>query len=106
MDLLLSSRRVTGADAAGLGIVNAALPAGDVLPHSRRYLEDLATTCSPQSIAIMKRQVYAQVHAGLGAAEREAQRLMIESFGRPDFREGVASFLEKRPAHFERLGGR
>ena len=29
---------------------------------------------------------------------------MIESFGRPDFREGVQSFLEKRPPDFGRLG--
>ncbi len=29
---------------------------------------------------------------------------MLESFGRPDFREGVGSFLEKRPPKFDRLG--
>jgi enoyl-CoA hydratase/carnithine racemase len=52
----------------------------------------------------MKRQVYEQLHRGLGAAEREAQALMLESFTRPDFREGVSSFLEKRPASFERIG--
>jgi hypothetical protein len=28
---------------------------------------------------------------------------MVESFGRPDFREGVRSFTEKRPPSFERL---
>ncbi len=55
-------------------------------------------------MAIMKRQVYAQLHDGLGPAERESQRLMVESFGRPDFAEGVSSFLEKRPPKFGRLG--
>jgi enoyl-CoA hydratase/carnithine racemase len=65
----------------------------------------LAARCSPTSIAIMKRQVYEQLHAGLGPAESESQRLMIESFGRPDFREGVSSFLEKRAPKFGRLGG-
>ena len=52
----------------------------------------------------MKRQVYEQLHRGLGPAEHESQRLMIASFGRPDFREGVQSFLEKRPPDFGRLG--
>jgi hypothetical protein len=28
---------------------------------------------------------------------------MVESFGRPDFAEGVRSFLEKRPPSFDRL---
>jgi enoyl-CoA hydratase/carnithine racemase len=100
----MSSRRVSGEEAAALGLVNAAVPADDVVAHSRRYVEDLAARCSPTSIAIMKRQVYEQLHAGLGAAERESQRLMVESFGRSDFREGVASFLDKREPSFGRIG--
>jgi enoyl-CoA hydratase/carnithine racemase len=105
LDLLMSSRRVTGAEAASMGVVNAAMPAGEVVAHSRRYVEDIAARCSPTSIAIMKRQIYGQLHAGLGPAESESQQLMIESFGRPDFREGVTSFLEKRAPRFGRLGG-
>jgi enoyl-CoA hydratase/carnithine racemase len=103
LDLLMSSRRITGAEAERLGLVNAAMAADEVLAHSVAYIEELAERCSPASIAIMKRQVYEQLHLGLGDAERESQRLMIESFGRPDFREGVTSFLEKRPPRFDRL---
>jgi enoyl-CoA hydratase/carnithine racemase len=28
---------------------------------------------------------------------------MVESFGRPDFREGVQAYLQRRPPVFERL---
>ena len=35
----------------------------------------------------------------------DANRLMIESFGRPDFKEGVASFVEKRPPAFPPIAG-
>jgi enoyl-CoA hydratase/carnithine racemase len=103
MDLLLSSRKVRGSECAALGLVNAAMPADEVLPHAVAYVRGLAERCSPASMAVMKRQVYSQLHAGLGPAEREAQRLMVESFGRPDFAEGVQSFLQKRPPKFARL---
>jgi enoyl-CoA hydratase/carnithine racemase len=103
LDLLFSSRRVPGSECAALGLVNAAMPADQVLEHSRQYVRDMAARCSPASLAVMKRQVYAQLHAGLGPAEQESQRLMVESFGRPDFAEGVRSFLEKRPPSFDRL---
>lgn len=105
LDLLFSSRKVTGDEAAKLGLVNAALPAGEVLAHAQQYVRNLAATSSPASMAIMKRQVYQQMHAGMLAAEREARQLMVESFGRPDFAEGVRSFLERRPPSFGRLPG-
>ncbi len=104
LDLLFSSRRVTGADAASIGLVNAALPAGDVVGHSVRYVQQLAARCSPTSMATIKRQVYEQLMRSLGPSERDARKLMAQSFARSDFKEGVNSFLEKRPPNFERLG--
>jgi enoyl-CoA hydratase/carnithine racemase len=104
MDVLLSSRKVPGTEAAEMGLVNKALPADQVLAHAQDYVRDLAARCSPTSLAIIKRQVYSQLHAGLGPAELESRRLMVESFSRPDMKEGVQSFLEKRPPSFERIG--
>ncbi|MEZ5340435.1 MAG: enoyl-CoA hydratase-related protein [Acidimicrobiales bacterium] len=104
LDLLFSSRRVMGEEARDLGLANYLVESDDLLGFCRRYIEDLAAKCAPASMAVMKRQVYEQLHAGLGAAEADSQKRMVESFNRPDFREGVRSFMEKRPPEFGRLG--
>ena len=104
LDLLFSSRRVGGEEAVRLGLANELVPADRLVDHCRSYVEQLARTSSPTSMAVMKRQVHEQLHRGLGAAERDAQRLMVESFARPDFAEGVRSFVEKREPEFPRIG--
>jgi enoyl-CoA hydratase/carnithine racemase len=104
LDLLFSARHVDAKEAERVGLVNRVVPHDELLPFTRAYVEDMAANCSPASMAVMKRQVYQHWTAELGPAEREAVQLMVESFGRPDFREGVVSFLEKRPPRFRRLG--
>ena len=104
MDLLISSRKINGPEAAALGVVNASIPGDQLLDHCRDYIVAMAERCSPASIATMKRQVQTQMNQGLGAADAEAYQLMVRSFGQPDFKEGVQSFLQKRPPSFARLG--
>jgi enoyl-CoA hydratase/carnithine racemase len=103
LDLLMSSRKVGGEEAYRIGLLNHLVDRDELLVFSRQYVEQLAAACSPASIAVMKEQVARHLHRGLGAAEAESQRLMVESFGRPDFAEGVRSFIEKRPPQFQRL---
>jgi enoyl-CoA hydratase/carnithine racemase len=104
LDLLFSARKVDGAEAERIGLVNRVVPHDDLLAFTRAWAEDVAAHCSPTSLRVMKRQVWQHLTESLGHAEREAIELMIESFDRPDFREGVMSFLEKRSPKFERIG--
>jgi enoyl-CoA hydratase/carnithine racemase len=103
LDLLFSSRRVHGEEAVRLGLANHLVERDQLLAYCRDYVEQLAASCSPASLAVMKRQVYDAVHDGLGRAEAEALREMHRSFERPDFAEGVRSFIEKRTPEFPRL---
>lgn len=103
LDLLLSGRVVLGREAVELGLCNRVAPAETVLEQALAYAHELATLCSPASMAQMKRQVYAAMAEPLEQAVAEADRLMLASFAEPDFAEGVASFLERREPRFAPL---
>ena len=105
LDLLFSGRVVLAEDAVELGLVNAVHPAEELLERALDYARELATWSSPASMAIMKRQVYEHLERGAAESLEESNRLMLESFGRPDFAEGVASFMEGRPPEFEGVAG-
>jgi enoyl-CoA hydratase/carnithine racemase len=103
LDLLLSARKLDAAEAAQMGLVNRVVPHDELIPTVRAYAEELASRCSPTSMAIIKRQVYRHLMETLDRAEAETMGLMLESLTQPDFAEGVASFLEKRPPRFAHL---
>jgi enoyl-CoA hydratase/carnithine racemase len=104
LDLLLSARVLLGAEAASIGLVNAAVPRERVLERTLAYARELAVNCSPASMATIKRQVYADLERSAPQALAEADRLMLASFAAPDFVEGVTSFLERREPRFAALG--
>ena len=102
-EFLMRGTLLKGREAERIGLVNRVVRDEDLLAFARRYAQELAANCSPTSMMIMKRQVWQHLTADLGSAEKEAIGLMVESFKRPDFREGVVSYLEKRPPRFPRV---
>ena|SRR5947209_3733240 len=99
LDLLMSGRVFLAEEAAQLGVVNQLGTVDGALAYAR----DLAANCSPTSMSVMKRQVWSHLAKPLGDALAESDQLMLESFGRPDFPEGVASFVERRAPNFAPL---
>lgn len=96
------SGRVFGADEALRGgLVRSVHADGDLLPAARALATELTAASAPVSVALTRRMMWAM----LGAAHpMDAHR--VDSRGvwlrgaSADAREGVASFLDKREAHF------
>lgn len=104
MDLLLSSRRVSADEAERMGLINRAMPGDVLVGHAQDYVNALAAQSSPSSMAIMKRQVYEHLQTGFGHAYDESDALMAQSFERPDMKEGIESYVERRAPNFPRIG--
>jgi enoyl-CoA hydratase/carnithine racemase len=104
LDLLLSGRVVRGSEAAAIGLVHRALPGDELLPAATAYARDLAQHCSPLAMATAKRQVYLDWESSLLESRSEARRLVgVVKRRSGDFREGVRSFVERRPPTFDPL---
>ncbi|MCU4186369.1 enoyl-CoA hydratase/isomerase family protein [Acidiferrimicrobium sp. IK] len=105
LDLLLSARPVEAEEAKAIGLVSRVCDADSVLGEATAYAETLAATCSPRSMAAIRRQVwgdlsrgYTEANEGWFAAMRDLNRPT-----NPDFAEGVAAFVAKRPPEFSPL---
>ena len=100
LDLLMSARKFGADEALRLGMVDRVLPAPELMPAVRAYALDLADNVSPRAMAVIKRQVWGVSQQSLREAVELGNREMQASFATEDFREGVAHFVEKRPAAF------
>ncbi|MEL7158198.1 MAG: enoyl-CoA hydratase [Actinomycetota bacterium] len=100
IDLIMSGRVILAEEAKELGVVNHVVEPDKLLDEALAYAEDLATNVSPTSMAIMKHQVLHHPMMPLSEAMAESNQLMRESLRRGDFKEGVASFVEKRTPNF------
>ena len=100
LDLLVSARKFDADEALRLGVVDRVLPPDELMAATRAYALDLADNVSPRSMAVIKRQLWAVDQLSMRQAIEVGNQEMLASFGSEDFKEGVAHFVEKRPAAF------
>ena len=100
LDLLFSARTIDAAEALRMGLANQLFQHESFLDKVHEYGHELASTVSPRSLRVIKRQIYGAMFQTLSEAFEVSVSEMIASFRTEDFKEGVAHFVEKRAPAF------
>ena len=98
-DLVLTGRRLTAAEALGLGLAARVFPADKLLDESIRVANDLAAK-GKVSLQLAKQAVDRGFDLDLRRACALEADLFALCFASPDAHEGARAFLEKRPPKF------
>ena len=97
----LTGRVFPASEAHEAGLVSRVLPPGDLLPAARELAREIAANTSPVSVALTRHMLWKALDADSAMAAHRVESKGIYTRGRSDdAREGVTSFLEKRPAEF------
>lgn len=94
-DLLLTGRIVEAAEAKELGLITEIVPAEKLMERARE-IADVLIAASPGSLTRTKHLLTSVAEASMDA---DLERAVLENARircTPDFKEGLASFLEKR----------
>ncbi len=100
-ELLLTGRTFDGAEAQRLGVVHEAIDAP--LARALELARDVAARCSPTSMAHVKERLWTSRARTLDQTVVEVDAVLDDFLSSEDFREGVASFVERRTPHFRGL---
>src|ERR1700756_5110690 len=94
-DLLLTGRIIEAAEAKEFGMVTAVIPAAQLDERALALAKDLIAA-SPSSVTRAKHLL---VSSATASVDHDLERAVLESARvrcTPDFKEGIAAFLEKR----------
>lgn len=98
LEMILTGDMITATQALEYGILTHVVEPGELLAEAERIVRRIASR-SPSAVAAAIKAI----NAGLGNT-RTGFEAEIEAFGQcfgtPDFKEGVAAFLEKRKPNF------
>ena len=99
MDLILTGRMMDAAEAERAGLVARVVPAASLMEEAFKVAETIASMSLPALMAA-KEAVNRAFETPLSEGFRFERRLFATLFATADQKEGMADFVEKRPAKF------
>jgi len=98
-ELLFTARTLSAADALELGLVSQVVPADELGEVTAALAAEVAAN-APLAVRAAKRLMRHAMTEGLEDHVQRQYLALLPLFGTKDFREGLHSYLEKRPANF------
>src|SRR5213592_4595414 len=101
MEWVATGRVFSAEEAHAGGLVRSVHAPGELLDAARSLAREIADNAAPVSVALARRMLWTMLGAGHPMdAHRADSRAMFSRGQSGDAREGVTSFLEKRPPQF------
>ena len=100
MDLILTGRMMDAAEAERAGLVARVVPAASLMEEAMKIAETIAGMGLP-SVYAAKESVNRAFETSLAEGARFERRVFQALFATEDQKEGMAAFIEKRPAKFK-----
>jgi enoyl-CoA hydratase len=100
MDLCLTGRMMDAAEAERSGLVARVVPAASLMDEAMKVAETIAAMSLP-ALMVAKESVNRAFETTLAEGIRFERRTFHALFATQDQKEGMAAFIEKRPARFQ-----
>jgi enoyl-CoA hydratase len=100
MDMILTGRMMDAAEAERSGLVARVVPAANLMDEAMKVAETIAGMGLP-SVYAAKESVNRAFETSLAEGARFERRVFHALFATEDQKEGMAAFIEKRPAKFK-----
>lgn len=100
MDIVLNDRRLTADEALRYGLVNRIFPAESYLQEAINFAAQIAAR-APVAVRLAKEAINAVFETPLQVGLAHERRLFYMLFATEDQKEGMAAFIEKRPAEWK-----
>lgn len=102
LDWAMSGRVFEADEALSAGLVKEVVAPEDLLPRAYELAGDIAQNTSPLSVTLIRQMMWRMLGADhpMEAHKLESRGVLATGRG-PDAKEGVMSFLEKRPADYQ-----
>ncbi len=98
-ELIFTGRTLSAAESLEMGLVSSVVPAAEVAASAAQLAAEIARN-APLAVQAAKRMMRMGMNENFNDHVHHVFLQLLPLFRSADFKEGMASFLEKRPANF------